>query len=105
MKAAAPVSTFNPASFNYYNYILGLGEFRVNKTNDVHFFMWTNATFLSFTDFKYLSYYAIHWRKRVCINPKVASQFVMEMQICSANCPTKYYMTVADYCVKCYYTC
>ena len=99
-------STFNPPSFNYYNYILGLGEFRVDKSTDINFFMWTNGSFLSFTSFKYLNYYATHWRMRKCINSSLAGKFIMELQICSTFCPVRYYTATAiDYCMKCYYTC
>jgi hypothetical protein len=93
VRGGTVISTFNPASFNYFNYLLGLGEFRVDKTDDINFFMWTNSTFLTFTSFKYLSYYAIHWRNRSCINSTLAGKFILERQICSTICPPAYNTT------------
>lgn len=106
VKGGTVISTFNPASFNYYNYLLGLGEFRVDKTNDINFFMWTNNTFLTFSSFKYLSYYAIHWRNRSCFNTTLAGKFIAELQICSTTCPAGYNTTInLSYCIKCHYSC
>lgn len=105
-KGGPVVSTFNPASFNYFNYILGLCEFRVDKSTDINFFRWTNGTYLSFSTFKHLAYYATHWRMRQCINSSLAGKFIIEMQICSTTCPAGYNTTATiDYCVKCHYTC
>ena len=74
---SAPVSTYSPPSSNYFNFIIGLGSLRVDKSQDINFFFYTNNSFLSFTDFKYLSHYSLQWRQRQCINTSVANKFVL----------------------------